>query len=204
MSRPPRPVLPILGSPLPAAERADAARNRQRILAAAESLFAERGVACVTMDDIAAAAGVGKGTLYRRFVDKAGLAAELLSERGADLQQRVLDGPPPLGPGAPPAERLAAFARAYVRFEAAHLDLKLASEVSAPGGRARKGAYGFWRQHAVVLLTAAGAPDPVLRAEFLLAGLSADQVRAWVRDHGRDADEVADAAAEVAIALAGG
>src|SRR6185312_10778811 len=50
-------------------ERADAARNRRKVLAAAEGLFATRGVAAVSMDDVAAAAGVGKGTLYRRFGD---------------------------------------------------------------------------------------------------------------------------------------
>src|SRR3712207_4184359 len=87
-------------------ERADAARNRLRILAAAERLFAARGVAGVTMDDVAAAAGVGKGTLYRRFVDKGGLAVALLDQRERELQQAILTGPPPLGPGATPPERL--------------------------------------------------------------------------------------------------
>src|SRR5262249_15009929 len=62
-------------------ERADAARNRARALAAAEQLFAARGVTAVTMDDVATAAGVGKGTLYRRFKDKSGLAAALLNDR---------------------------------------------------------------------------------------------------------------------------
>src|SRR4051812_6991170 len=88
--------LPVLGAPV--RERADAARNRIRVLAAAETLFAERGVDAVTMDDVAAAAGVGKGTLYRRFGDKGGLAMALLDEREAELQQRILSGPPPLGP----------------------------------------------------------------------------------------------------------
>ena len=55
-------------------ERADAARNRTRILCAAERLFAERGAGCVSMDEVAEAAGVGKGTLFRRFGSRAALA----------------------------------------------------------------------------------------------------------------------------------
>src|SRR5207249_4161704 len=50
----------------PPKERADAARNRARILDAAERLFREHGVAAVSMDQIAQAAKVGKGTLFRR------------------------------------------------------------------------------------------------------------------------------------------
>ena len=49
--------------------RKDAERNRQRILAAAAEVFAARGLD-VTLDDIAAHAGVGVGTVYRRFTDK--------------------------------------------------------------------------------------------------------------------------------------
>ncbi len=58
-------ALPVAGAAPP--ERADAARNRRRILAAAEQLFAARGVGAVTMSEIAAAAGVGKATVFRRF-----------------------------------------------------------------------------------------------------------------------------------------
>jgi AcrR family transcriptional regulator len=195
----PRPLLPA--SPA-RKERADAARNRQRVLLAAEQLFAERGVGSVTMDDIAAAAGVGKGTLYRRFTDKGDLAAELLSERGAELQTAILEGPPPLGPGAEPAVRLEAFAGAYLRFQARHLDLVLLSETSSPGGRLRKASYSFWRQHAELLLRAAGAPDARLRAEVLLAALAAEQVRHWTVTEGRPLDELATAMTAVARALA--
>ncbi|MGY1605345.1 TetR/AcrR family transcriptional regulator [Geodermatophilus sp. SYSU D00815] len=196
--------LPVVGQPGSPRERADAARNRLRVLAAAEALFAERGVAGVTMDDVAAAAGVGKGTLYRRFGDKGGLGAALLDQRGAELQRQLLEGPPPLGPGAEPAERLVAFARAYLGFQAAHLDLVLMSETSTPGGRLRKGSYGFWRRHAELLLRAAGAPDAAVRAEVLLAGLSAEQVRWWVRDQGRTPTDLEVAVTGIASALAGG
>ena len=64
----------------PPKERADAARNRAKVLEAAAELFARHGVESVSMDAVAAAAGVGKGTLFRRFGDKAGLAVALLDE----------------------------------------------------------------------------------------------------------------------------
>jgi AcrR family transcriptional regulator len=104
--------LPLTALPTEQTERADAASNRRRILAAATELFAERGPACVSMQDVARAAGVGMGTMYRRFGDRAGLTFALLGERHRALQERVLRGEPPLGPGAPPRERLHAFGRA--------------------------------------------------------------------------------------------
>ena len=172
--------LPVLGAPV--RERADAARNRIRVLSAAETLFAERGVAEVTMDDVAAAAGVGKGTLYRRFGDKGGLAMALLDERERELQERLLSGPPPLGPGAPAADRLGAFVEAYLGFLDRQLDLVLLSETATTGARFRTGAHALWREHCRILLTEAGAPEPEIAADVLLAALSAEQVRHWLRD----------------------
>ena len=67
-------------------ERADAARNRQRILDAAGELVAECGIEGVSMEDVAKAACVGTGTLYRRFGDRAGLAFALLDEQTRDFQ----------------------------------------------------------------------------------------------------------------------
>ena len=58
------------GRPVAGVERRDAARNREAILAAAEDLFVAKGVTCVTMEEISRSAGVGKGTLYRRFPNK--------------------------------------------------------------------------------------------------------------------------------------
>jgi AcrR family transcriptional regulator len=60
--------------------RKDAERNRERILEAARELFAERGLA-VSLNDIAHHAGVGVGTVYRRFPDKSGLIDDLFEER---------------------------------------------------------------------------------------------------------------------------
>jgi AcrR family transcriptional regulator len=183
-------------------ERADAARNRLRVLAAAEELFAEQGVAGTTMDEVAARAGVGKGTVYRRFGDQAGLAAALLSERGRELQDRIISGPPPLGPGAAHGERLGAFAAAYLTFQATHLDLVLLSESGPAGSRLHKGSYAFWRQHCAMLLSGAGAVDPALRAEALLASLSAEQVQDWLSRDSHDVAALSAAAARLAAALA--
>ncbi len=92
--------LPLIQPEAPK-ERADAARNRQRILEAAGALVAEQGIEAISMDDVARAACVGTGTLYRRFGDRAGLAFALLDEQTRDFQNALISGPPPLGPGAP-------------------------------------------------------------------------------------------------------
>ncbi|WIX91555.1 TetR/AcrR family transcriptional regulator [Amycolatopsis sp. DG1A-15b] len=172
--------LPVLGAPV--RERADAARNRIRVLEAAEKLFAERGVDAVTMDDVAGAAGVGKGTLYRRFGDKSGLAMALLDQRERELQEQILTGPPPLGPGAEPADRLGAFIEAYLELLDRQLDLVLLSETATTGARFRTGAHTLWRQHCRHLLETGGADGPEIAADVLLAALSAEQVRHWRRD----------------------
>jgi AcrR family transcriptional regulator len=72
------------------AERRDAAANRRLLLRTAETLFAERSVAEVSMADIAQAAGVGKGTLYRRFTSKAELCLGLMDEQMAEFQNQML------------------------------------------------------------------------------------------------------------------
>ena len=78
--------LELLRTP-PPRERADAARNRVAVLQAAARLFAEHGWAAVSMDQVAAGAGVAKGTVFRRFGDKAGLAVALLDTRERELQE---------------------------------------------------------------------------------------------------------------------
>src|SRR5438093_666137 len=90
-------------------ERADAARNRERILTAAEKLFSERSPDCVSIDEVAEVAGVGKGTVFRRFGSRAALLLAVLGERERRFQEDLIRGDPPLGPGPPPRERLIAF-----------------------------------------------------------------------------------------------
>ena len=78
--------LPLLGEERP--ERADAAANREKVLAAAEKLFKSCDPSTVTMDAVAAEAGVGKGTLFRRFGDRAGLARAVLGRTRSTSRTR--------------------------------------------------------------------------------------------------------------------
>ncbi|MET8615008.1 TetR family transcriptional regulator [Streptomyces misionensis] len=129
---PQEPTLLELGTaPEETGLRADAARNRARLLEAAARLIAEHGVAGVTMEAVAAAAKVGKGTVFRRFGDRTGLLMALLDHSGRRLQADFLGGPPPLGPGAPPLERLRAFGIAVLYRSAEQLELQLAAQPEA-------------------------------------------------------------------------
>ena len=163
-----------------APERADAARNRARVLAAAAELFAARDPRTVTMDDIAKAAGVGRATVYRRYPDTWSIAVALLDEHERALQERLLRGDPPLGPGAPPASRLAAFYAAMIELLDAHADLVLGTETG--GARFATGAYGFWSAHVRSLLVDAGTADPDAMVDVLLAPLAAE---VYVHQRGR-------------------
>jgi AcrR family transcriptional regulator len=131
--------------------RADAARNRARLLDAAARLIAEHGVAGVTMEAVAAAAGVGKGTVFRRFGDRTGLLVALLDHSSRNLQADFLGGPPPLGPGAPPVERLRAFGVAVLYRSAEQLDLQLAAQAE-PTRRFSHLSLQALRTHVTVLL----------------------------------------------------
>ena len=106
---------PVAWGP-PPAERADAARNRRLLLATAREMLAADGADKLTMDGLAERAGLGKGTVFRRFGTRAGIFQALLDDDERAFQQQVLSGPPPLGPGAPPLDRLIAYGRARIGF----------------------------------------------------------------------------------------
>ncbi len=153
--------------------RADAARNRARLLEAAARLVAEHGAAAVTMEAVAAAASVGKGTVFRRFGDRTGLLMALLDHSEKKFQAALLSGPPPLGPGAPPVERLRAFGCAMLRRSVDELELQLAAEPSAER-RYTSPPRRFLRGHVALLLRqAAPDADSELLSHTLLAYLDA-------------------------------
>ncbi|REH18414.1 transcriptional regulator, TetR family [Streptomyces sp. 2114.2] len=108
--------LPVVPFGKPRSERADAVRNRKRLLQTAREMIAEHGTQKVTMDALAERAGLGKGTVFRRFGTRAGIFQALLDEDEQAFQEQVLSGPAPLGPGAGPAERLIAYGRARIAF----------------------------------------------------------------------------------------
>lgn len=167
-------LLPILGQP--ARERRDAARNRDALMCAAQQLVDACGVESVTMDAVAEKAGVGKGTVFRRFGNRAGLMARLLDESEAAWQAAVISGPPPLGPGAPARERLLAFGRSRAEANLRHSDLLLAA-VGADTGRSYA-AYSFTATHVRYLLGELGVHgDIALLATALLAPLEVPILR---------------------------
>jgi AcrR family transcriptional regulator len=154
-------------------ERGDAARNRVLLLDAARRLIAERGADAVTMDDIASAAGVGKGTVFRRFGSRAGLMMVLLDEDEQAMQRAFMFGPPPLGPDAAPLDRLVAFGRERLRFVNTHREL-LSAANRDPQSRFGAAA-AVQHTHVRMLLATAGTTgDLDAQTDALLALLEAD------------------------------
>jgi AcrR family transcriptional regulator len=172
-------------------ERADAARNRATILAAAEALVAEHGAQCVTMDQVARAACVGKGTLFRHFGDRCGLMRGLLDERERGLQEGFIRGPAPLGPGAPPRERLVAFGERMLEHIEIQGDLLVAAENGAPGERLRHSVYAAYRAHVTALLRDSVYDGDIgYLADVLLGALVSELVLFQRRDLAMSPDDL--------------
>ncbi|MFW6774054.1 TetR/AcrR family transcriptional regulator [Nocardioides sp. CPCC 205120] len=186
--------------PLPMADaprvRADAARNRDAVLCAAARLVGDLGADAVTMDRVAAEACVGKGTIFRRFGSRAGLMAAVLDGAETDFQERVISGPPPLGPGAEPLERLLAFGPERLRQNLLHGALLEAA--AAPHGRSLA-AYSFGVLHVRYLLAEIGVTgDLPLLASALLAPLEVPVLRAQVEVQGLPVERLAAAWTDLA------
>jgi AcrR family transcriptional regulator len=194
---------PVRGLPVSAPqERGDAARNRALLLDAARRLITERGADAITMDDLAAAAGVGKGTIFRRFGSRSGLMMVLLDEDERAMQQAFMFGPPPLGPDAPPLERLLAFGRDRLRFVHTHHEL-LSAANRDPASR-----YGppamVQRTHVRMLLASAGTSGNLDgQTDALLALLEADYVEYQLIERGQTLQMLGDAWESLARKLCG-
>jgi AcrR family transcriptional regulator len=184
-------------------ERADAVRNRRAILAATEELLATRRPRDISIEQVALAAGVGKGTVFHRFGSRMGLMTALMIERAQALTEAVTSGPPPLGPGAPDRDRLLAFLDAVIEvvgrnksllaelaFSGAAEPVATEKGAAADKGTAKDGhqdghpVYRFWHGH-ITTLIAAQRPDAdaemiahillgALHSEPILACLAAD------------------------------
>ncbi|MEA2250024.1 MAG: hypothetical protein QOC78_4079 [Solirubrobacteraceae bacterium] len=172
--------LPIAGA---RPERADAAANRVRILEAAVRVLAERGAEGTSIDAVACEAGVGKGTIFRRFGDRSGLFEALMDEHLRAFQDAFMFGPPPLGPGAPAEDRLAAFLDGLLDLHDAHLELTLALERDR--WRAPIGGYLALSVHVESLIgEISPALDAAVTAQLLLNALNVHLVRYLRRDAG--------------------
>jgi AcrR family transcriptional regulator len=183
-------------------ERADAVRNRRAILAATEQLLAAHGPQDISMEQVAALAGVGKGTIFHRFGNRMGLMHALMVERAQALEEAVRTGPPPLGPGAPYRDRLLAFLDAVIEVVSRNKSLlaELAYSAAAeppPKEPAAKAApvhdqaddqahdqddhpvYRFWHGH-ISALIAAQRPDvdAELIAHLMLGALHSEPIMA--------------------------
>jgi AcrR family transcriptional regulator len=181
----------------PRPERADAVRNRRAILAATEELLATHRPRDISIEQVALAAGVGKGTVFHRFGSRMGLMTALMIERAQALSEAVTSGPPPLGPGAPDRERLLAFLDAVIQVVGrnksllAELAFSGAAEPAAAGkekaadeGRAADGrhrddhpVYRFWHGHISALIAALRPDlDAEMIAHVLLGALHSEPI----------------------------
>ena len=185
-------------------ERADAVRNRRAILAATEELLATHRPQDISIEQVALAAGVGKGTVFHRFGSRMGLMTALMVERAQALTEAVTFGPPPLGPGAPDRERLLAFLDAVIEVVARNKSLltelafsgaaepAAAEPAAAEPAAANKGrhhddhpVYRFWHGH-ISTLIAAQRPDvdAEMIAHVLLGALHSEPVLACLAADG--------------------
>ncbi|MEQ4725308.1 helix-turn-helix domain-containing protein [Nonomuraea sp. B19D2] len=175
--------------------RSDATRNREAILRATEELLATHGAEHISLDRVAAAAGVGKGTLFRRFGSRTGLFQELLAERAAALALAIESPGSPLGPGAPPRERLLAFLDELAELAQRNLALFAAHERACADDKYRDPTYLRWHAHVTALIAEAGRArsamsggegglDAEFAAHALLGSFDADLARHVMADGG--------------------
>ncbi|NUT09519.1 MAG: TetR/AcrR family transcriptional regulator [Nonomuraea sp.] len=196
-----RHLLPVLGQPQP--ERADAARNRQKIIEVAAAMIAERGADELSLDEVAKAACVGVGTVYRRFGDRAGLIFALIDERERRFQSAFLGGPPPLGPGAPVPERIIAFLHALVDRIVDQQDLFLLLE-TGPGKTSYSGPYKVHHVHLASLVARVRPRGPAAYlADALLAPVTARLIRFQREERGMSVEEIKAGLADLAGAVMG-
>ena len=181
----PQPLPIAFGAPT---ERADAARNREALLCAARQIVAAEGTEALTMDRLACAAGVGKGTVFRRFGSREGVMGALMNEHARAWQARVMSGPSPLGPGASPRDRLLAFGESLIE-----LNLSSAALIAAAGESIERSyaADSFIATHVRYLLRSAGVTgDLHLLAVAIIAPLDRRILDQQLRIEQMDCDRI--------------
>ena len=188
-------------------ERADAARNRRAILLATEELLTRLPPEQISMERVAAAAGVGKGTVFHRFGSRAGLMRALMQERAMALQEAVVVGPPPLGPGAPARERLLAFVDGVIEVVSRNKGLLAALDHAEAVVQARlpdddpPPLHALWHRHIAGLLHEARPDlDADVTAHLILASLHSEPIQRLLASEG-GADRVGNGLRAVIRAL---
>lgn len=196
----------------PVNERRDAMANRARLLDAARALFAEQGVANVSMAEIATSAGVGKGTLYRRFANKGELCLALLDENLRGHEEEMLELLQRLAvQDVAFVERLTTFLGQVARFTDIHIALLFEAQQSGvdPGDAGMDPPYFHFQQMTVRgLLRSAQAAGEIdagldvgLTTDLLLAPLIPAYFRYLRQRRGHSVEVIAASLQEAARRL---
>lgn len=188
--------LHIFADPRPT--RADAVKNREQLIKAAQTLFDEIGVDAVTTAMVANKAGVGKGTLYRHFPNGISeLCQVLLDESQRDLQNRALRQ---FRSGGSPADHLVWFLVEVLAFVEGHRPLLVTMEDSGPG--LAHPAHWWWMQTIRGLL---GQIRPTIdldyAADVLYLMLDPRTIQFQRETRGYTVERIADALAQTARKL---
>lgn len=177
------------------------------MLAAADALLADADAPhTVTMDDIAAAADVGKGTLFRAFGSRDGLLDALWTGKLAALREAVEEGDAPLGPATPSRERIVAFLDALFTFKFENRHLIRMREKNPAGMRQAKNykwTHGLLRSLIEDAAPTATGDDAGYAAHVLLAALDINLIDELLAT-GRTLQEIRQSQAALARALING
>lgn len=184
-------------------ERKDAAEHRQLILRTAVSLFRQHGVAGVSMHQIAKTAGVGQGTLYRRYAHKGDLCLDILQDYSQSFMDSVQQFLSDNG-GLPPEERLGWLLDCWIDVMEQNSELILTieshlhkkSEELQCGNIFQSLLYRFLREQISSLMTEIAAvpsdsrPDPVLAAHSLICAMAPSGYFHMKQEYGRTTREL--------------
>ncbi|WP_310828639.1 TetR/AcrR family transcriptional regulator [Paenibacillus pedocola] len=182
-------------------ERRDAAENRQRILDAANQLFAQYGVEPVSMNQIAAEAGIGAGTLYRRYRNKGELCMDLIKDSKL-LLFNTIEEYMKTNAAQAPALRLRGLLAIFISFKENHAQLLAGIEgaTSLSEARSMSSSPFYMELHELLVRlfdemaadNEQSQPDSVFRTDMLMAALSSKSYLFQRNVRGRSPDLILD------------
>jgi TetR/AcrR family transcriptional repressor of mexAB-oprM operon len=180
-------------------ERKDSIEHRRIILQKAQALFTEYGVDSVTMHQIAKSAGIGQGTLYRRYAHKGELCQDLMMESTQHLcddVQSYLDANPQL----PAKERLVMFLGIFLDFIESHSHWLISIHAPTCEGRQslmyQSPLYSYMHNAIYQLLNEAlpatieASSDRTFRADTMLASMNPEFYLFMRRERGYSKEEI--------------